>query len=85
MIRAIAELQPRFRWADLMGQLGRPVDDESFAGVWAALTKRTRSVTGDRKAQLLSWPNWDDSSWENAVGQMNPETHAAFRRVLEID
>jgi hypothetical protein len=83
-IRAIAELQPRFRWADLMGKLGLPIDDKSLAGVWAALTKRTRSVTGDRQVQLLAWPNWDDSSWETAVGQIDPETHAAFGRVLEI-
>lgn len=83
-IRAIAELQPRFRYADLMGKLRLPIDDGSLAGVWAALTKRTRSVTGDRQAQLLAWPNWDDSRWESAVGQMDPETHAAFRRVLEV-
>ena len=85
VLRAIAELQPRFRWADLAKKVGCPLDDDApLRGVFRGLTKRTRTVTGDRKAGLIVWPNWDDLSWEDAIGEMHPDTHAAFRRVFSI-
>lgn len=85
-LRAIAGLAPRFRWADLMHRLGhKKLDDtQILAGVWAGLTKRTRKITGDPKAVLIGWPDWNDLAWEDAVGIVDPETHAAFRRAFGI-
>jgi hypothetical protein len=85
VIQALAELTPRCRWADLMDKLGQPIDDAGpYVHAWTGLTKRTRTVTGDPEAVLLAFPNWESVDCDTAEILMDGQTHAAFRRVLEI-
>jgi hypothetical protein len=44
---------PAFLHSDLLKALNMTTDD--LAGVWAGLTKRTRTILGDKKAKLIIW------------------------------
>lgn len=86
LLRAVVELGPTFRWPDLARRMNCPVEDYApLRGGFTGLLKRTRNVTDDPKAVLFAWPGWDDLEYEDAVGMMDPETHAALRRALGID
>lgn len=74
-------MQPNpFRYKDLLTALGDSVDDAG--GVWGGLTKRTRTITGEKNARLIIW---DETMKEDGmVGRMSDVTRNAFRKAFQI-
>lgn len=52
----------------------------ALRGVWAGLTKRVRTITGDPEAALILWGEENDNG--DYVGQLMHVTREAFRRAL---
>lgn len=55
----------------------------SLAGVWAGVTKRTRTVLGDKDAGIFSW-EWDDER-DDWIGSTSPMTFQSMRKALGIE
>jgi len=53
-LRAIAESNGRFMMSQIRDALGDS-EYEKLRAVWAALTRRTRTVLGDPEAELIRW------------------------------
>ena len=77
-IGLIVESGDSFSIAKIAADMG--VDAASLRGVWAGLTKRVRTITGDPEAALIAWePQSEDDDY---IGRMMPVTREAFRRAL---
>ena len=63
---------------DLAANAGYSLDD--IKGVWSGLTRRTRSVTEDKNAELFHW-EWDDEKEDN-YAIMHPATVANLKRAF---
>ena len=56
------------------------VGQGELRGVWAGLTKRVRTITGDDEAELIAWGEQSkDGDWQ---ARLMPVTREAFRRAL---
>jgi hypothetical protein len=53
-----------------------------LGGVWAGITKRTRTVLGDKEAALFVW-EWDDTE-DHWVGTISDTTFHSMRKALAI-
>jgi hypothetical protein len=88
VIRAIAAGKSReFRLSDLMKTLGMTFDD--VGGVWGGLTRRVRTILGDKKtkAKLVVWPEnfYDENNeWTDSTGAISEVTYLSFREVFGI-
>jgi hypothetical protein len=86
VIRAIVEGGTRdFRISAIEKALNMSTDD--LAGVWGGLTKRTRTILGDRKAKLFAWPrNFYDANgdWTDTTGELSQMTYGSFRQALGL-
>ncbi len=62
------------------------VDLNDLGGVWGGLTKRTRTILGDKKAKLIAWRNFYDAEYKflDAAGELSEMTYASFRQALGI-
>lgn len=67
-----------FEIADLADELGVDLETSDLRGVWAGITKRTRTVTGDSEIYLIHWVG-HDSGWR---GQLSPTSHKALESAL---
>lgn len=89
VLRVIIAGGPNFRQKEIEEKV-RKLDEEKFkdiSGVWGALTKRTRSILGDKKAFLIDWQKdfYDENEdWMDAEGMVSPATRASFKKVLGI-
>jgi hypothetical protein len=60
---------------------------DDLGGVWGGLTKRTRTILGDKKSKLIAWPqNFYDThdNWIDATGEMSETTYTSLRKALGI-
>ena len=86
VIRAIVGGGSRdFRLTALAQTLNLTIDD--VGGVWGGLTKRTRTILGDKKSKLIAWTrNFYDAqdNWIDAAGEVSEVTYVSFRKALEV-
>jgi hypothetical protein len=54
-----------------------------LGGVWAGITKRTRTVLGDKEATLFAW-EWDDTE-DRWVATSSNTTFHSMRKALAIE
>jgi hypothetical protein len=80
-LRVIAEHGPKIH-ADLLRQAGI----ENYGHFQGRVTKRTRTVTGDRHAFLFSWDDWQ-SEKNGGVGHyaVTAATHRSLRIYFNLD
>jgi hypothetical protein len=72
-----------FQISALAKALGMKTNE--MGGLWSGLTKRTRTVLGDKKARLFAWPkNQYDvkENWIDATGTVSEMTYTSFRTAL---
>lgn len=83
VIRGIVGGDRIFRYSALKQTLN--MSDDDLSGVWGGLTKRARTILGDRKAQLITWVKseygeYDENDmWNGAMSEM---AHMSFRKAL---
>lgn len=74
---------PQFHMADVIAGTDGAVDYMDMRGVWSALTRRTRKITGDASADLIWWigePIDDaDEKYVDHIGSLSPLTHQSLR------
>ncbi|EEU9561211.1 hypothetical protein FXI36_24300 [Escherichia coli] len=58
------------------------IEVEELSGVWSGLTRRTRTVSGDSDAYLISWA-WDDSR-DDYYGKLHPTTYKNCKKAMNI-
>jgi hypothetical protein len=58
---------------------------ENYGHFQGRVTKRTRTVTGDKDAYLFAWDNWGEA--EDGIGQyaVTPTTFRSLRIYFELD
>jgi hypothetical protein len=64
----------------LMEELG--MVGESLTGVWAGITKRARTVSGDQDLFLINW-SYDEASNDN-IGRFNPNTYEHLKKIFAV-
>lgn len=80
---------PRFRLLDVANATGKDATELRY--VWAALTRRMRSVTNDKKKslELVYWLGEtiydDDGEYADEPGQLSTKTYKSFRTALGMD
>lgn len=67
--------------ADLLG----PAGIENTAHFQSRVTKRTRTITGDKKAFLFTWDEWSDHRSGVGVYAVTPATHRSLRIYFNLD
>ena len=86
VLRGIVQGNDRyFLLSDLSKNLGMTIDE--LSGVWGGLTKRTRTVLGEKKFKIVVWPQnfFDDNNkWVDAKGAVSETTHTSFRMALGL-
>lgn len=85
VLRAIVVEGREFRLSALAQSLNLSFD--ALGGVWGGLTKRTRTILGDKNARLIIWrKNFYDAqdTWQDAAGEMSEETYRSLRKALEV-
>lgn len=80
-LRAVfSKSEPSF----VLGEIAEEMKSEKGAlgGAWAGITKRTRTVLGDKDASLFAW-EWDDErdDWTGSTSEM---TYHSMRQALGI-
>lgn len=65
---------------EIAREMGGTLSD--LGGVWAGLTKRTRTVLGDKNAGLFAW-DWDDAKGD-WIGESSETTYQSMRKALGI-
>jgi hypothetical protein len=83
VIGAMVEGDREFRFSALKQSLNMSTAELS-GGVWSGITKRTRTILGDRKARLITWGQneYENGVWQDAVGTMSETTYKSFRKLL---
>ena len=75
-----------FRLSALAQILNLTIDQ--LGNVWGGLTKRTRTILGDRNAKrkLVAFDNHYDEqrNWKDATGRLSEQTFESLRRALGI-
>jgi hypothetical protein len=87
VIRTIAEGPTRyFQVADLAKAVNTEVTE--MAGIWAGITKRTRTILKDRNASLFAWDAMiiydNNNNYTDQRGWISEMTYRSFRRALNI-
>jgi hypothetical protein len=82
-LRLIAKSDlPEIRMSDAIASTEGAESYLDMKGVWSALTRRTRTILGDKNADLIWWnnPQYDaDGSYVDNVGRVAPLTHQSLR------
>ena len=77
---------PAFRVADVAKAVGCAAYE--LPGVWSGITKRTRTVTGDRKSYLWAWDDdaTDDENerYSDQGGSISETTYRSGRRAFSL-
>ena len=74
-----------FLLSDLARSLQMAIDD--LSGVWGGLTKRTRTILGDKRFKIVVWPQnfFDENNkWVDAKGAVSKTTYTSFRMALGL-
>jgi hypothetical protein len=80
-LRAIAEAKPsEFKAGEIAKAL--KVGEADLRGTWAAITKVTRTVLGDKDAFLIKW-NQDEAT-EKWTAQVSEMTHRSLQKAFQI-
>lgn len=79
-LRIFAEHGPVIR-AKLLNKVGI----ENYGHFQGSVTKRTRTVTGERKAYLFAWDDWTEHSDQVGYYAITPATHRSLRIYFELD
>ena len=58
------------------------IEVEELSGVWSGLTRRTRTVSGDSEAYLISWA-WDEDQYDY-YGTLHPTTYKNCKKAMNI-
>jgi hypothetical protein len=84
-VRTIAENSSRF-FALAAVAKALKVGPEDLAGVWAGITKRTRTVLGDREAKLIAWGDeeYENEKYVNQPASISETTYRSLRKVFSI-
>ncbi len=84
VIRAMVRNGGEFRLKALAASLNLEVGE--MGGVWGGLTKRTRTILRDKKANFIKWKLFYDADdrWEDSEGKMSETTYESFRKALGI-
>ena len=78
VLELIVEAGETFSLRDVEGKMG--VEPSALRGVWAGLTKRVHTITGDPDSYLIYWGDeTEDGDWN---ARLMPVTREAFRRAL---
>lgn len=82
-LRAIAEGDRRFRSSTVLNATGGADLLKDLRGVWAAITRRTRTVLGDSDVDLIWWDEDgqydDDGNYIDHEGEVSELTHKSLR------
>jgi hypothetical protein len=80
-LRLIAE-QPSnaFSYKALVAKIGND-SSGTIRGTLSAITRRTRTVLGDKDADFVWWSEDEAETW---IGTVSPTTHASLRKALGI-
>jgi hypothetical protein len=65
-----------------IGQLMGLPSGGSLSGAWGGITKRTRTILGDKHANLFSW-EWSDET-EDWIGTSSEMTYTSMRKALSL-
>jgi hypothetical protein len=85
-LRVIAESNGRFMMSHIRDALGDPNYDKLRA-VWAALTRRTRTVLGDPEAELIRWVGYGVYQGDEYIdheGYVSPTTYRSLRSCFSL-
>lgn len=83
VLKAILESEDGERgfWCkSLAKELGFDVSE--LSGVWSGLTRRTRTVSDDSEAYLISWA-WDDDR-DDYYGTLHPTTYRNCKKAMNF-
>ncbi len=75
----------KFKLAGLAKELG--VHPTELPGLWSGLTKRTRTITGNKSAYLLYWVDDAlvvDEEYLDQTGYMTRTTYSSFRHAFGL-
>lgn len=74
---------PEFHMKDVIAGTDGAKDYMDMRGIWSALTRRTRKITGDAGADLIWWVGEpiDDAGekYVDHIGSLSPLTHQSLR------
>jgi len=72
-----------FLLSEIAKALNMTIDD--LSGVWGGLTKRTRTILGEKNFKLVTWQNiYQNNKWSDAKGEMSATTYTSFRMALGL-
>ena len=75
-----AQPNPSFSYNALLKHLGED-GQGGIRGVTSAITRRTRTVLGDSKADLMWWKEDEAESW---IGSVSSMTHSSLKKALGL-
>ncbi|PPQ14918.1 hypothetical protein CV770_34405 [Bradyrhizobium sp. AC87j1] len=79
LLTEIARAEARFNVGKVLKKLGWELSD--IRGILAGITKRSRTISGNPRAEFFASVAWDDDI-NKAVSEIHPTTHAALRALL---
>jgi hypothetical protein len=79
LLTGIARTTSRFNVGELLKSVGWVERD--LRGILAGITKRSRTISGNREAEFFSSVVWDDDI-NKCVSEVHPTTHAALKSLL---
>jgi hypothetical protein len=83
VIREMVKSDSRFfQLRDVTDALNMDFDTESLSGVWAGITKRTRTILGDTDSYLIGWDQ--DENYVYSCGKFSAMTYKSLRKALNI-
>lgn len=69
---------PEFHLSDIAQEMNTEVS--GLAGAWGGITRRVRTVLGDRGADFVWWDETEDG--RDYTGRISPMTYRSLRRAL---
>jgi len=76
----------KFQLAHVATALNSEASD--LRGVWGGITRRTKTITGDPDAYLISWlddaEHDDEGNYINQTGEITEMAYRSFRKALRI-
>ncbi|RVT93149.1 hypothetical protein [Sphingomonas crocodyli] len=87
-LRIIAQSETRqFHLKDVVAATPGAKDYMDLRGVWSALTRRTRNILGDSKAELIWWVGdhiYEGDDYVDHIGEVAPLTHNSLRTFFNL-
>lgn len=87
-LRVIAQSEsPSFHLKDVVSIIGDAETPNDIKSIWTGLTRRTRTITDNKKAKLISWGYWEEDEAGNnidCIGVISPVTHDSLREYFNL-